>query len=428
MSSTLHFAPEEIMAHQDGELPAGRAGEISAHLNACEECRNVANSLRTTTQSLLVWKIEEAPATLQPRTKFLGSTHLAIFSWQRLRAHPLAATVTIALSLASLATVSSRFGAFRADQRASQSYVRRIQFEGQKSAGHSQGQSVDDAQVINPNDKNPALFVPRPGLTMPTPQSAVVPPPPPSAVNATREKSKEIAEQAPMIARTAELQIIVKKFEDARRAVQSIIARHQGYAANLNVGDTENTARILNASLRIPSQELPAALTELKLLGHVSNESQAGEEVTAQHADLVARLKNSRETETRLRDILRNRTGKVADVLEVEQEIARVRGEIEQMESERKSLEHRVDFATINLTITEEYKAKVSQTTPGAATQFHNAAIAGYENVTASALGLALRFTEYVPPILFWVVLLAAPAAFLWRLRRRALGADSPLA
>jgi hypothetical protein len=216
--------------------------------------------------------------------------------------------------------------------------------------------------------------------------------------------------------------------ESAFTTVQSILARHQGYVASLNVSDTDNTARTLNASLRIPSEELPAALSELKFLGHVSNESQAGEEVTAEHADLVARLKNSRETETRLQDILRNRTGKVADVLEVEQEIARVRSEIEQMESERKSLEHGVDFAAINLTITEEYKAKVSQTTPGADTQFHNAAIAGYENVTASALSLAPWITEYLPPILFWMVLLAAPAAFLWRLRRRAIGADSPLA
>jgi hypothetical protein len=246
------------------------------------------------------------------------------------------------------------------------------------------------------------------------------------ATNTFSVEQQPIA-QAPMIARTAELQVMVKSFEGARSAVQSILARHQGYAASLDVSDTESAARILNASLRIPSGELPAALTELKLLGHVSNESQAGEEVTAQHADLVARLKNSRETETRLQDILRNRTGKVADVLEVEQEIARVRGEIEQMESERQSLEHRVDFATVNLTITEEYKAKVSVTTPGAATRFHNAAVAGYENVTASALGLALWLTEYVPPILFWMVLLAAPAAFFWRLRRRTLASASPL-
>jgi hypothetical protein len=47
----------------------------------------------------------------------------------------------------------------------------------------------------------------------------------------------------------------------------------------------------------------------------------------------------------------------MSDVLEVEQQIARVREEIERMEAEQKSLEHRVDFAAVNLQLTEEYKA-----------------------------------------------------------------------
>jgi len=214
---------------------------------------------------------------------------------------------------------------------------------------------------------------------------------------------------------------VVANFEAARPAVESMLARLHGYAASLNVSNADNTARALNASLRIPSQELPAALSELKALGHVQNESQAGAEVTAEHADLVARLKNSRETETRLQDILRNRTGKVSDVLGVEQEIARVRGEIEQMESELKSLNHRVDFATINLTITEEYKAKVSDSTPGFATRFHNAAVAGFETALASVVNLLLWLMETLPSLLLWIIILGGPAWWLWRRAHRAL-------
>jgi Domain of unknown function (DUF4349) len=76
----------------------------------------------------------------------------------------------------------------------------------------------------------------------------------------------------------------------------------------------------------------------------------------------VARLKNSRETELRLQTILTQRTGKIGDVLEVEREIARVRGEIEQLEAEQKSLEHRVEFATVDLSLTEEYQVPVEST------------------------------------------------------------------
>ena len=111
-------------------------------------------------------------------------------------------------------------------------------------------------------------------------------------------------------------------------------------------------------------------IAELKSLGHVENETQAGEEVTQQHADLVARLKNSRETEQRLQAILLQRTGKISDVLAVEQEIARVRGEIEQMEAEQKTLEHRVDFASIELSLAEEYKAQIGSPSPSNATRF----------------------------------------------------------
>ena len=53
---------------------------------------------------------------------------------------------------------------------------------------------------------------------------------------------------------------------------------------------------------RFGFRELNAVMLELQSLGRVQNEWQNGQEVTEQHADLVARLKNSRETEARLQD------------------------------------------------------------------------------------------------------------------------------
>jgi hypothetical protein len=100
-----------------------------------------------------------------------------------------------------------------------------------------------------------------------------------------------------------------------------------------------------------------SAVGEIKGLGRLENESQSGEDVTRQHTDLAARLKTARETEERFRAILQQRTGKVADILEVERSIARVRGEIESMEAEQKALEHRVDFGSVEIPLSEEYKA-----------------------------------------------------------------------
>ena len=229
-----------------------------------------------------------------------------------------------------------------------------------------------------------------------------------------------VSVNGPMIARTVSLSIVAKDFDAGRGSLDTILARHNGYAANLNVTTPQGGVRTLQASLRIPAPQLAATLNELKSLGRVEAETQNGEEVTQQHADLVARLKNSRETEMRLQDVLRTRTGKVKDVLEVEEEIARVRGEIEQMEAEQKTLEHRVDFATIDLKLAEEYKAQLNTPAPSVLMQLRNASIDGFRNAFESLLALVLFLAESGPSLLLWLALLGVPAWRLWRRYRRA--------
>jgi chromosome segregation ATPase len=226
-----------------------------------------------------------------------------------------------------------------------------------------------------------------------------------------------------MIARNVSLTIRVKDVDRSRSALDAILARYRGYAAQLNVTRSENAARSLQASLRIPASELSPALADLKTLGSVENESQSGEEVTQQHADLVARLKNTRETEERLRAILEQRTGRISDVLEVEQEIARVRGEIESMEAEQKSLEHRVDFASVEVQLGEEYKAPLSSPDDSVATRIHNAFVAGHHNAKETLLGFLLFFEEYGPALAIWLVILGVilglPVFLIWRRYQR---------
>jgi hypothetical protein len=228
-----------------------------------------------------------------------------------------------------------------------------------------------------------------------------------------------------MIARTVSLSIVVKEFDAARVSLDAILARHNGYAAGLNVATPQGAARMLQASLRIPAPQLVAAVAELKALGRVENEAQNGEEVTQQHADLLARLKNSRETELRLQDVLRTRTGKVKDILEVEEEIARVRGEIEQMEAEQQTLEHRVNFATIDLKLAEEYKAQLSSPAPSVGMQLRNSTINGFRTAWESLLGIVLFLIESGPTVLLWLLILAFPARLVWRRYQRSLAMGS---
>ncbi|MBZ5533520.1 MAG: DUF4349 domain-containing protein [Acidobacteriia bacterium] len=226
----------------------------------------------------------------------------------------------------------------------------------------------------------------------------------------------------PMIVRTANLTVTTKEFEKARPAVEEILKRHHGYVGEMNVDTPTGSARSLTATLRVPAAQLEATLADLKGLGRVEKESQNGEEVTQQYVDLEARLKNSRNTEQRLVQLQRERTGKLSDVLSVENQISRVRGEIEQMEAQRKEMRKQVDYATLNLTVSEDYKAELKVVPTSTGTLIRNAAVDGYRSMVDGLLALLLWLLSAMPSLLLWLAILFFPARFTWRrLRHRFL-------
>src|SRR5260370_22170465 len=68
MSTPRHpLAPETVMACVDGEVSAARAQSVSAHLDQCTECSEVAAEFRSTSHSLSNWRIAAVPTQLEER-------------------------------------------------------------------------------------------------------------------------------------------------------------------------------------------------------------------------------------------------------------------------------------------------------------------------------------------------------------------------
>jgi anti-sigma factor RsiW len=399
--------PEEILAYLDGELARERAESVAAHLDGCLLCQKMSGVLRDASQTLAAWTVEPAAAdaSFERRLSEMAAKHSAasfgLWRWiasskqHRFLAVTACAAVVFGLFVGlspsrktSGLTVTA--GPAASQERKDPLDAAKAQYEGLLE--RRQAEQLSSNLVNSETEESPS------------------------------PKPAQASESQPMIARTVTLSIVAKDFGFSRTSLDAIVSRHHGYTATLTANTQQNTARSLQASLRVPAAELNATVAELKLLGQVENETQAGEEVTQAHADLVARLKNSRETEQRLQAILLQRTGKMSDVLEVEQEIARVRGAIEQMEGEQKNLEHRVNFATIDLNLTEEYKALLGS--PSISTRFHNALVAGFRAAEDSAFGVVLFAAEDGPVTLLWLAFLAPVA---WLVRRRWLRSASML-
>lgn len=165
-------------------------------------------------------------------------------------------------------------------------------------------------------------------------------------------------------------------------------------------------------TLRIPSDRFDGAVSALKKLGRVKSEAMQTQDVTRAYADLETRLKVKRETATRLREILTRQTGKVAEVLEVEREIARVVEEIEQAEGERRYFDNLISLSTITLTLYEPDAI----VTPGA---FDPVLAALRRSLRIASESLA-ALIELAAGVLPWLcALYLAFRAVRWSLRRR---------
>ncbi|HEX3375208.1 MAG TPA: DUF4349 domain-containing protein [Edaphobacter sp.] len=435
MTTTGHsVAPEEIMAFLDGELSASEAQTVSAHLNDCPQCSLVAEQFRATSQMLSRWDVEAVPGTLEDEVNELAdraaarraSSKSVVKSGStgfrgRLLVVGSGAVAVMALVLLAVFFPFSRHSPPSSElvlaDKPIAGYVQpqqsgAMQMNAPPPVGHAPTRS--SSQTYYTEAFPPKVYGGGGGAA----RAGV------AGMSGTGFSGGSVGQleassmPAPMIARAASLTIRVKDVEAARSSLDSILARHHGYPAQLNVTSPENGPRGFQASLRIPAPELLSAVGEIKGLGRLENESQSGEDVTRQHADLGARLKTARATEERFRAILEQRTGKISDVLEVERSIAGVRGEIEAMEAEQRTLEHRVDFASVEIQMVEEYKAQLSSP-DSVSTRIYNAFVAGYRNARETLLGFLLFFEEYGPALVIWLGFIALPVLLAWRWYKR---------
>ena len=430
MSATLHpVVHEEIMALVDGELSSAEARTVLMHIDQCPECAKVAEQIRGVSQTLQGWIVAPAAAglddavnqraaeiaTASTKAKPAAYIRASFWNWRlwAIGAGGAAAAVVAAIIFFSSVSYYSEHASRPMAQYAVQQDKREQGF-----ATGSKMQTEQGGAGVAGSIAGTEMF----SLAPPAKVSQRVAKGVAGMVSGPDATGARTVPEGPMIARMVSLTILVKDVSASRSALDRLLAEHQGYAARLSMNTPENAPRTFQASLRIPAPELSATLADLRGLGRVQSETQTGEEVTQQHADLVARLQNSRETEERLRAILQQRTGKIDEVLAVEEQIANVRGEIESMEAEQKTLEHRVNFASVDLQLVEEYTAQLNSASTSVSTRMHNALVAGIGNASGSVLAILLILEEFGPAVLVWLLIVGGPALFVWRRYRKARG------
>ena len=167
--------------------------------------------------------------------------------------------------------------------------------------------------------------------------------------------------------------------------------------------------------LKVPPEKMDAMLDQLGRLGHEQSRSSSTQDVTQDVADVDARVASMQASIARVRAIL-SRADRIGDVVAVEGELSRRTTELESLQARQRALAGQVNYATITLQL------KASRAATPAAPADRSGFVGGLRNgwhAFAATLGWVLTGLGAMLPFL----LLAAPVAIAWALRRRRLPA-----
>jgi hypothetical protein len=153
---------------------------------------------------------------------------------------------------------------------------------------------------------------------------------------------------ARMVIKTASLSVRVKDVAAASARAIQLTESRGGYVQSSSQS-TEGGERA-DLTLRVPPEGFLPLIGVLERLGTPEATSISGQDVTEEYYDLDARLENLGEVRSRLFDLLKKAV-KVADAVEVERELERVGGEINQIKGRMKYLSAMTGLATIDVSL-----------------------------------------------------------------------------
>jgi hypothetical protein len=160
----------------------------------------------------------------------------------------------------------------------------------------------------------------------------------------------------------ADVTLVVADFSKTEKELPALVNQAGGYLADVTVDQSRGEHRSGRWVVRVPVEKFETFLDDLAKLGIPEGRHQTAQDVSEEYVDLEARIKNSKRLEERILKLVDERTGNIKDVVEAEQQLSRVREEIERMEGRLRYLANRTALTTVTITAREERDYKPPET------------------------------------------------------------------
>ncbi|MDK2855893.1 MAG: hypothetical protein PWQ86_1106 [Bacillota bacterium] len=403
---------EKLSAYLDGQLEAKELKSVAIHLETCPSCRAELASLKETID--LVRSLEHVSPPPGLKDKIMGrvdelasvrnlkesreSRGFLPWLWCRLGRRPV-------LSVAAAAAVLVLALALGRGLLEGGTGVLRLNVP---SAGAPQ--VAIDMKRAEKNSEEPNATSATGGRA---PETLIKSAELGSAATSTARQAVPLGRK---VVQTGRLVLLVENLDPATDELVRLTQARGGFIQNSFLKRGEG-ARTASYTLRVPVPAFVNLVQELEKIGEVEQRELGGQDVTEEYVDVEARRRNLERQEERFLNILAQ-AKTVDDVLKVETQLERVRGEIESLTARLKYLDNQVALATITVELKERPR-------PVNTVRAFSAANLG-TRLRQAMLSSVNALLEYAGQVLVWLAaalpfLLVAlvPVAFVWWRKRR---------
>lgn len=217
----------------------------------------------------------------------------------------------------------------------------------------------------------------------------------------------------------------VTDFDNKMKSISELAERIGGYVENTNVENNDyyiaegkrDKLKTGNITLRIPAAKFSSAVEEIKAMGEVINHNTNSVDITEQYYDTTTRVDNLKVQENRLRELVAMAKN-VDEILKIENELNRVRSEIELMSTDIKRWDKQVSLSSLYVSLKEVKAGKLeSVNVPTIWTKAYNGFVRAINNILRGVEKLFIFVVSAIPYIII-LALLSVIVCIVLRRRR----------
>lgn len=238
------------------------------------------------------------------------------------------------------------------------------------------------------------------------------------------ETSRKLIKTVNILAETEDFDTLVPGLQKQVEALGGYIEYISVYDVHsYYVEDQQVKQRCANVTARVPKEKLDGFLAQVGEQTNITSRSENVEDVTLQYVDLESHKKALVTEQERLLALM-EKAETVEDIIAIEGRLSEVRYQLESMESQLRTYDNRIDYSTVELSITEVRK----YSPPQEATVWQRIQSGFMKSLDDIGFGIrdfAIRFVIDIPYIVLWLAVIAVAVIvvrILWKVwkKRRA--------